>query len=160
MLTDDARALLQEGAALIVGLTRPDGRPHATRAWGFDVDAGGDGGWLVVRAAHAADFGLHPGDELAVPIAVTAADVRTLSSVQVKGTLRKVAPAAASDPARKDRYCDLFIAAIVEVDGIAPEVAERWRPTDDLVRLRIEFQELFVQTPGPGAGASLGTVDR
>ena len=158
MLTDDARGLLEGGCALIVGLTRPDGRPFATRVWGFDVDETGRGGRVLMRASDAATFGLQVGDAPGIPIAVTAADVRSLSSVQVKGTLVDLAPAEDGDAERKDRYCDLFVAAIVEVDGIAWEVAERWRPADALLRCRIVFEELFIQTPGPGAGASVARV--
>lgn len=159
MLNDDARALLEGGCALIVGLTRPDGSPFATRAWGCDIDPSGGGALLLVRATDAASFGLQVGDVPGIPIAVTAADVRSLSSVQVKGVLVELTPAEEGDAERKDRYCDLFVAAVQEVDGIPIEIAERWRPADALLRCRIRFEELFLQTPGPGAGASLGRVD-
>src|SRR6478609_8789179 len=102
MLTEDARALLEAGAALIVGFTKPDGRPHATRAWGCDVDPTGDRAWVLLRAIDVAAIGLEVGDEPGIPIAVTAADVRTLSSVQVKGTLVEVAPSVEGDAERKD----------------------------------------------------------
>jgi len=92
MLTEDARALLEGGTALIVGFTKPDGRPHATRAWGCDVDPSGGGAWVLLRTVDAAAMDLHVGDEPTIPIAFTAADVRTLASVQVKGTLEQLAP--------------------------------------------------------------------
>lgn len=155
MLTEDAKALLQGGSGLIVALTKADGRPFATRAWGCDLDDSGEGGWLLVRAVDMASFGLEAGESPDIPIAVTASDIRTLFSVQVKGTLVEVASAADRDVDRKDAYCDLFIDAVVETDGTPIEVVERWRATDGLVRCRIAFREAFIQTPGPGAGAAL-----
>ena len=158
MLTDDARALLEGCCALIIGLTTPDGLPYATRGWGFDLDGDRDRGRVLVRAVDLAPLGLVAGGAPAQPIAVTAADVHTLSSVQVKGTLTEITASEPGDADRKDRYCDGFIQAIVEVDGIRPEVAERWRPQDELVRCRLTFEEMFIQTPGPTAGSSLGRV--
>lgn len=155
MLTDEARDLLEGGCALIIGLTRPDGAPYATRGWGLDVDGSETGARILVRELDLAPLGLQVGDAPDMPIAVTAADVRTLSSVQVKGTLYEVTPSLDLDVSRKDRYCDGFIEAIVDVDGIAQEVAERWRPSEALVRCWITFEELFVQTPGPSAGSSV-----
>ena len=81
MLTDDARALLEGGGALIIGLTKPDSRPFATRGWGLDVDDADEGARLLIRTADAATFGLQSGDAPAIPIAITAADVRSLASV-------------------------------------------------------------------------------
>ncbi|MCU1371949.1 MAG: hypothetical protein JWO77_3143 [Ilumatobacteraceae bacterium] len=158
MLTDEARDLLEGGCALIIGLTKADGSPFATRGWGFDVEDPADTARVLVRAADLAALGVHVGDAPDVPIAVTAADVRTLASVQLKGRLARVTPSVEGDAERMDRYCDVFIDAIVEVDGIAREVGERWRHTDTVVRAWIRFEELFVQTPGPGAGASVAKV--
>lgn len=158
-LTEGVRELLEGGSALIIGLTRSDGAPYATRGWGLDVDESEAGARVLIRAVDLAPLGFQAGDAPGVPIAVTAADVRTLSSVQVKGTLRELTPSLEADAERKDRYCDGFIEAIVDIDGIALEVAERWRPSDVLVRCWITFDELFTQTPGPSAGASVVRAD-
>lgn len=154
MLTEDVRALLEAGSALIVGLTRPDGLPHATRGYGLSLDPDATTATLLVGATESTTLALAPGAEPRVPIAVTAADVLTLASVQVKGVLLGVEAAGPEDLARKDRYCDEFCAAIQRVDGISAELAERWRP-QAVIRWRMTIDELFVQTPGPGAGARI-----
>ena len=157
MLTEDAKALLEEGNALIVGFTQADGAPHATRGYGLDIEPSSNTAQLLMSEPDAVGFGLRPGDTPSVPIAVTAANIRTLASVQVKGVLLAISSATDADHARKDRYCDAFTNAIHEVDGIPLEIAERWRPTT-VVRCQITLEEMFVQTPGPGAGQSLGPV--
>lgn len=158
MITDETRAMLEAGAAaLVVGFTRADGRPHATRGYGLDLDADGTGAVLLLSVEDAAGAGFRAGDAPDAPIAITGGDVGTLFSAQVKGTLVEVAASGPSDLERKDRYCDEFCDAIGEVDGVPREVAERWRP-DDVVRCRIELHEIFAQTPGPGAGESLGRL--
>jgi hypothetical protein len=51
-------------------------------------------------------------------------------------------------------YCDSFFGAVEEADGTDRRLLERTVP-GDFVSCTVEIDELFDQTPGPGAGAAL-----
>ena len=88
------------------------------------------------------------------PVAVTAADVRTLRSVQLKGTSRGIEPARPEDLDRMVRYTAAFYDDIVATDGTPLTVLRRLTP-DDVVAVLIEVADQFDQTPGPGAGRAV-----
>ncbi|MGH9085936.1 MAG: hypothetical protein ACRDYW_10820, partial [Acidimicrobiales bacterium] len=148
------REFLESGCALIVGSVAADGEPHASRGWGLDV-LGGDPPLVrllldagdVVALEHAAAGGR---------LAVTAASVRTLRSTQLKGTslgLEAVTPETAE---RAQRYVDQFFTDIGETDGTAREVLARLVPAG-YVACTIQVVDRFDQTPGPAAGAPIGS---
>jgi hypothetical protein len=151
MFTSETVRFLQSGCGLIVGTVDADGMPLASRGWGLDVDA--EGMWARLLLA-ADDPGLRQNLAATAPIAVTGASVRTLRSVQLKGSVRDVGPASDRDRARSRRYCDDFFGDIVAVDHAEREVIERLTPAD-LVVCRFAVDEVFDQTPGPAAGARL-----
>lgn len=157
MVEPEARAILEGGCGLLVGLVRAGNRPYATRGWGFDLIEGDDGslgGRLLVQPTDLARLGLVPGDRPDAQVAVTAAEVHTLRSVQLKGILTSVEEADAVDVERMHRYCEEFFYAVRTADGFPEEVMERWRPTE-VVRCHMLVREQYSQTPGPGAGAKL-----
>jgi hypothetical protein len=142
-------ALLEGGSALIVGTVDAAGMPHASRAWGLVVHPDGE----RVRVLLGDD------DERAVAdlrgggrIAITGADVRTLSSRQVKGRAVGFDEVSAADQARSAVYCDLFFEAVEEVDGTERAILERMRPAG-LVACEVVLDCAFDQSPGPKAGA-------
>lgn len=153
MLSAEDRAFLETGCALIIGTVAIDGAPFASRGWGLDVldDGrirllvdGDDEGTLANAAATGA-------------IAITAADVRTLHSTQLKGTVVAIDDGSDADAARARRYCDQFFLDIHETDGTAYEVLERMVPTRYAV-CTCRVDEWFDQTPGPGAGSPVDRV--
>ncbi|MGZ4693887.1 MAG: pyridoxamine 5'-phosphate oxidase family protein [Acidimicrobiales bacterium] len=157
MFEPEMITLLQSGCAAIVGTVGPDGYPHAGRAWGLDVVDAGRG---TLRMLIDAD------DELTVDhlsgdgaVAITAANVPTLRSVQVKGRSLGVEPATAADDARAQRFCDEFFTDIVETDGTERILVERLVPLRYLV-CHVQVEEIFDQTPGPSAGAPLAAEPR
>lgn len=132
----------------------PEGEPHASRGWGLDVlddrevatvrvllDAND-----AVGLANLADGGA---------VAITAADIRTLRSIQLKGRAVGTGRAAAGDAERADRYCEAFMADIMDTDGTPRELLERIVPAAYLP-CTVVVHEQFVQTPGPGAGERIG----
>lgn len=153
MFTDDVIPFLESGCALIVATVSADREPHAARGWGLDVVSVDD---VTVQLLLDADDARIV-DDLAADgeIAITGADVRTLRSVQLKGRAFDIEPATAGDRRRARRYCDGFFLDIHETDGTAFELLERLVPRDYL-RCRVVVEELFDQTPGPGAGAPIG----
>jgi hypothetical protein len=152
VLDDHTTALLEAGSALIVGTVSPDGHPHATRGWGLDVISTDPRRvrLLLDASADEAISHLAPGR----PVAVTAADVVSLRSVQIKGTSLGVGPAGEGDGERARRFADAFFDDIVATDGTPREVLERLVP-DEYRPVTIDVADVFDQTPGPDAGRSV-----
>lgn len=142
---------LEGGCALIVGSVDADGTPHASRGWGLTVLTAEDqqARLLLPRddpaVTHLAEGGA---------VAVTGADVRTLSSVQLKGRSLGIEATTASDEARAGRYIDAFFDDVETTDGTPRPVLDRLVPTG-YVAVLVEFDECYDQTPGPGAGRTL-----
>ncbi len=88
------------------------------------------------------------------PIALTAADPRTLRAVQFKGRAGPVEHATADDRAAVARFCELFFGVVEEVEGTDRRLLERMVP-DDFVACTVVLEGIYDQTPGPGAGAAL-----
>ena len=149
-MDEATRAFLEAGSALIIGTVGPDGAPFAGRGWGLDVLDGG----VVRLLLDATDEGSIANVDAGRAIAVTAADVRTLRSVQLKGRAIGIEATTAADRERWSRYREEFFTDILETDGTPRELTDRVAP-DDVVPCTIEVHELFDQTPGPGAGARI-----
>jgi hypothetical protein len=154
VLDDTTVAFLGTGCALIVGTAAEDGAPRASRGWGLDVlDGDRTSLRLLVDADDVVTLDqLVPGR----PVAVTATDVRTLRSLQLKGESEGIEPGTAADAERAARYCDAFITAVHEADGVTRDRMERIVPAS-VAACRVHLAELFDQTPGPGAGSSMRT---
>jgi hypothetical protein len=88
-------------------------------------------------------------------LAVTVTDVRTLESVQLKGTSSAAEPATAEDLRAVDEYCDAFFGAVIETDGVAREFMERLLPPS-FAACVVDVVEIYDQTPGPKAGTPVG----
>jgi hypothetical protein len=145
----ERRAFLESGCALIIATAGPDGEPTASRGWGLTfLDApdelrlllDAEDGVTVERAAAGA------------PIAVTAASVPTLHSMQLKGRSLGVAEATAADEARAARYCDALFTEIHVTDQTPLALLERLTPIG-YVACTIAVDDVYDQTPGPSAGA-------
>ncbi len=153
MFEPEMVAFLHSGCSTIIGTVGPDGEPHAGRAWGLDVLALGEGMARVLIDAdddrtvqHLTDLG---------SVAVTAANVPTLRSVQLKGRSLGVEPALDADVERAERFCDAFFTDIEQTDGTERGLLVRLVPAQFAV-CTMQIDEVFDQTPGPGAGAPLG----
>ena len=78
-------------------------------------------------------------------------DVIDLRSVQLKGRSTGVDVATAADRARADEYTEAFFGDAQATDGGARSLLDRLLPRD-YVACTVAVEELFDQTPGPGAG--------
>jgi hypothetical protein len=151
---DDVSAFLHSGCALIVGTLGADGQPCASRGWGLtivDVDAG------LIRVLVEADdattiANIHAGG----PIAVTATDVTSYRSMQLKGTPVRLETATAEDLAKRDEYTTDFTQKIHETDGYPLASLQHAFARDHVVPCIIEVDSTFDQTPGPRAGMAIG----
>jgi hypothetical protein len=149
----DLVAFLESGCSTIVGLVTVGGAPYATRGWGIEV-LGSEPPRirLLVGAAAVAAAGRTGADRFA--IAVTGADVRTLRSVQLKGTAYGLEPVTDDDLEMSRRFCDAFFADVLEADDIPRSLMDRLVPTD-MLACTVDVAEVYDQTPGPCAGARL-----
>lgn len=159
VLDDDTVAFLASGCAVIVGFLRPDDMPHAARGWGIDVLAQGAEARAVAGAKATTLVVVRvllDDRDRWVPthgdrIAVTGTSVRTLRSLQCKGTVIAVTPATDDERLRASRYVDAFATDIVETDGTPRAIVERMVP-DGYRACTIAVTDLYDQTPGPTAG--------
>jgi hypothetical protein len=143
-------AFLEGGRGLIVGVVSRDQAPCIARAWGI----------TVVSAHPPMARLLVPCDDPAVldaltaaaPVAVTAGNVRTYRSIQLKGRSLGVEPATEQDQARGRRYIEDFFAELLAINMMPTEMCERFVPVG-FAACTLTIDALYDQTPGPGAGA-------
>jgi hypothetical protein len=149
-LDDATTAFLHTGCALIVATVAPDGEPRASRGWGVEVA----GPTTVRLLLDASDVVTNEHLLSGRRIAITATDVRTLRSLQLKGPPSSVVePATALDVERSERYCALFFDDVCDTDGTPRWKLERLVPVA-LAACLVEVDEMFDQTPGPRAGTA------
>lgn len=152
MFDAETVTFLESGCSLILGLVGATGEPVAGRGWGLTVlDASAGRLRLLVDADDDVATGLLVDSGR---IAVTATDVRTMRSMQMKGRVVTAEVADDADLARAATYRDAFFGAIVETEGTPRTLVERITPAAFAVRV-IDVDEVFDQTPGPRAGTSL-----
>ena len=145
----ETAAFLETGCALLVATVMPDGEPFATRGWGLTVlDAARGEVRILLDAEDAESIALLAAG---ARVACTATSVIDLRSVQLKGRSTGVDVATAADRARAGEYTEAFFADIEATDGYARPLLERLLPRD-YVPCTVLVEELFDQTPGPGAG--------
>ena len=139
---------LDAGPAMLGASADESHRPECFRVWGAWLDDDHRLRALVASDAGRTMTSVGPGAR----VSFTFTDITSFESVQVKG--RAVAAAAPPGPAdleRMRRYNDLFTAALATV-GHRRQAAETMRPLSVFV-LVVDVDELYDQTPGPGAGA-------
>ncbi len=144
-------AFLERGGAMIVGTASRDGEPHAQRGWGCSVV---DPVTIRVLVDATDTVGLsHLG--AGGRIAITSADVRDLRSVQVKGSSLGLEEPTSGDLDRCAAHNDELFTDIGETDFVPRVLSERMVPPGYVV-CTVRVEEIFDQTPGPGAGAPVG----
>ena len=148
MIDPALTAFLERGCAMVVGTVSADGEPHAQRGWGCSVV----GPTTVRLLLDSSDPVLVEHISAGGRIAVTSADVRNLRSVQLKGRVARVEPPAEDDLARCEQHNEELFTDIFETDFFPRRLSERMVPPGYVVAV-VEVEELFDQTPGPGAGA-------
>ncbi len=151
ILDESTVARLGGAAALLIGTVAPDGRPHGSRAWSASPDA--DGATLRV-VVDADDERLVANLGAGGRVALTAANVSTLTSLQVKGRVRAVEEMTALDHAHREQRTDLFLTDVAETDRVPREILDPLVPARFLVCL-LEVDDVYDQTPGPAAGRAL-----
>ncbi|MGZ4677077.1 MAG: hypothetical protein ACXVJ7_01465 [Acidimicrobiia bacterium] len=147
----DAAPRFAAGSALIVGAVDATGAPWAMRAWGAAVLEDGAALRIYVDAD---DRDVVPLLAPGAAVAVTGGCVRTLASAQVKGRVRVVDELTALDVATRERATELFARDVNETDHTPRELIDQMVP-ERFVACTLDVEEMYDQTPGPQAGASL-----
>lgn len=153
---DPARiATLAAGSGLLVGSVTPDREPHAVRAWSAEVIDPVSG---RIRLGVAGD---DPNTVLSIDrhlVAVTAADVRTVESIQVKGVGVAMGPPDLHDREVIAEQSEAFLRSIEETDGDPVEFLRRLIP-NTFEMIEVTVTEVYDQTPGPSAGVPIGAAE-
>jgi hypothetical protein len=151
-IDDELASFLEVGGSLIVGTVDEDGRPDAARA--FDLQVVADRTRVRLQLATDSDVAI-ANAAAGRSVAVTVTDVFTMRSVQVKGLGARATRPTPADVVHGDRYRAEFLANVVEVEQVPPELPRRLLP-DHFVAFEMDIDEIYDQTPGPSAGARLG----
>jgi hypothetical protein len=152
VITDAVIDFLTVGRSVAAGSCDAQGRPHATRCAALRVEPDREH-VTVFLATHLAEATLRnvaSNPRLAIQVSHPL-DHRT---VQLKGQVTVTREAAAADRSSIEQYVG-ELAAVVDQIGMPYDRVVRmaqWPAT----AIRMRVSEVFLQTPGPGAGALLG----
>jgi hypothetical protein len=156
-LSPELQAFAATGVVVVVGTRSADGAPAISRGWGVRVVPGGQALEVCVFAATNRPTLENVTDNR--QIAVTLTSPSTYRAVQVKGRAVDVSDGSRADADRVDLHLDLFLRELATVGLSIPQmrrVLEDERDVSpELVKIRLEIDEIFDQTPGPSAGARL-----
>ncbi len=151
MFASELMSMIDDGAGLLIGTVTANGAPRGVRAWAA---------WVVdpdeqrLRVVFTADDPVVVASLEGRKVAVTAANVRTVRSVQLKGRVVSVEPPTPADMEITERQTQLFFTAVHETDGNPIELLNVMRPCTHLA-IEMIVDEQYDQTPGPTAGSAL-----
>jgi hypothetical protein len=148
VIEPELAAFLEGDVGFYVGSVDVDGTPSAGRAWGLRVERDIERIRLLVGADRVTLANLKSTGR----VAVTATDVATYRSVQLKGTATAVESLDPIDHATHERYRRIFTEAVAAIDAVTPMDAVWPR---ELVAVIVSLDAIFDQTPGPNAGRAI-----
>lgn len=153
LLTPDLVALVQSGVAILLGSCNQNGWPIVGSGIGCRVLKGSRLRVLCRLSGNRALL-----DRLAegAPLAATFSAARDHRSVQVKTRSAEIRPVHSDDLPELDRQTSILRGELIEL-GLPPGVSGDFVSFDPADLMAVEFlaEQLFSQTPGPGAGAEL-----
>ena len=154
MISDEVASFLESGVSILVG-TRDDRLvPEAVRGCGAAVCAGGTE--LLVLVPEATGAATVANLAANGRIAVTFSRPTDHRSLQIKGRVLERRAAGDGERAIADRYRCGFAQELALV-GVPPRMTIRMAMWPAHA-VRLAIAGVFVQTPGPGAGATFGAV--
>lgn len=150
-LSEDWVEFLESGVSMLVGSRNAELRPDCTRALGVTIGADRTTMTVFLNAALTqrmqADFADNG------RIAATFSRPTDHRTVQVKGRVLAVRPTSDADRAVQERYLGAF-AEQVAVVGLPRSVIRRVRVSPGIA-VEVAIEDVYLQTPGPGAGRRL-----
>lgn len=147
-LTREMIEFIESGVSMCVGSRDDDLRPEVARALGATVSADG----ATVSFYLQAPLAVKMRENLAKNglVAVTFSRILDHRTIQLKGSVRSLRAATAADEADAHRYMTAFGEQLL-LTGLPRSVVRRVRVSPGLV-VTFAPTDIFVQTPGPGAG--------
>ncbi|HEY6562475.1 MAG TPA: pyridoxamine 5'-phosphate oxidase family protein [Polyangiaceae bacterium] len=147
-LPEDFVDFMESGVSVLVASRDEDLRPECMRAVGVSVAADRQSMTLFLSEVMAGRTleNLRDNGEIAVSFS-RPIDHRSL---QVKGRVTALRPAMEEDRSLQDRYLIAYVEQLYLV-GLPRSLARRVRSWPS-VAVSLQIADVFVQTPGPGAG--------
>ena len=152
-ISNELADFLDGGLSMLVASADDRARPECARAAGLRLDRSRDRLTLFLPTmgaertlANLAGNGR---------IAVTFSRMHDHRTYQLKGRVRGITDTSVDDQAQQQRWLAAFIEQLAIV-GTSRSTARRWRITPS-VAVEIDVEELYEQTPGPGAGRKVGS---
>lgn len=147
LIDHDLIAFFHGPVSAILGSVDSMNVPDATRVVGLAAVSGRRLRILISDQARAAHLNTQPGARVAVLVT----DITDYRSIQMKGTVVTGAhERTAGDMALVHHHIDTFCEASPQV-GLTPVTAAQFF-TVDVVAVVLDVDDLYDQTPGPGAG--------
>lgn len=140
--------LVEGGASILVGTRDAALRPECLRAVGAEL--GPDRSTLVVYVPSELAARTIANLESNGAIAVTFSQISNHHTLQVKGKLRTLRRSRKNERGLQERWLAAFTEQL-HMTGFSRRIGRRLRYWPS-VALELEIDELFTQTPGPGAG--------
>jgi hypothetical protein len=150
-LTGEVVEFIESGVSILVGTRDAALHPACTRAAGARVDA--ERGVLTLYLPQATAERTLANLRDNAQIAITFSRPITHRSLQIKGTCKSVRPSDDADRLLQERYRAGYMEQL-QLVGIGRSRSSRmvYWPS---VAVDVTIGDLFVQTPGPGAGRRL-----
>lgn len=156
ILSTELAQFLESGISVLAGTRDARQVPDCTRAIGVRVEPGGGEVTVFLPQATSAQALANLRDNGRVAVCFSRA--KDHRSMQIKGRLVELREADGRDRERMDRYRD-ELAQEWGFVGLPPAITYRMNVWP-AVAARFVVDAVFVQTPGPGAGAPLTSVAR
>ena len=148
-----ARFLEQRANVAFAGIRNRDLVPFGYRVAGWCI--GADGRTLTALTSEPLTAGLAESLQENGELALTVEDFPSHETYQFKGRYVSHRPAQREDSAIVDRIRERFMKHMKTVFPVVPEGIVEAFTSKPAFALEFDVSEIFVQTPGPGAGARL-----
>lgn len=149
VLEEDVAAFIS-GHVMLIAATRDDAlRPHIGRGCGASFDP--DVGALTLLASSTQWPGFHANAKAGAPIAMTVCQPDTYKCLQIKGQIIDVNKPTSGQQQRAQSYLEGMLPFMATL-GVSRLQLSLVLSDADLVAIRFWPADLFIQTPGPGAG--------
>jgi Pyridoxamine 5'-phosphate oxidase len=147
----DLKGFLEPDLVVGLGTCSADLTPCGVRAWGPTVSEDGNSVQLFIDRPSAATAVTNLRDNGRVAAIFT--DVNTLRSVQLKGRCVELTDPQADDWPIIERHREAFTNAAQSIGFPKHVVRNIW--SMQVVKVRFVVDQIFDQTPGPGAGGAI-----
>jgi predicted pyridoxine 5'-phosphate oxidase superfamily flavin-nucleotide-binding protein len=145
------RSFLEPDCVVSIGTCSDDLTPNGVRGWGPKVSDDGTSVLIFIDRPSAASAVANLRDN--GRIAATFVDVRTLRSVQLKGRCVEVGDPQPEDWFGIETHRAEFTEAVATLGYPKHLMRNLW--STQVVKVRFIVEDVFDQTPGPGAGKPL-----